>query len=95
MLFLNGPLVALHFDHVAMALEGQAIKSADVGSSGRGTSVTSVTGSLDIQHATYPLIALARSQFGFLPSPSFDFKRFVAALRTIRFITTLAAPVCF
>lgn len=54
-----------------------------------------IVGLRDIQYASDPLIALARYQFGFLPSPSFDFKRSVAALRTIRFITTRAAPVCF
>lgn len=34
-------------------------------------------------------------QVGFSPSPSLVLSRFVATSRTIRFTTTLAAPVCF
>ena len=33
-------------------------------------------------------------QFGFFPSPSLDSSRFLAASRTIRFTSTLGAPVC-
>ena len=50
-----------------------------------------------LKKAKYEHFARARSspQFGFLPSPSFDCKRFVAVARTIRSITTLASPDSF
>src|SRR5262249_26367108 len=39
--------------------------------------------------------AVGNPQFGFVSSPSLDCRRFWAASRTIRFMITLAAPVCF